>query len=251
MFTSFPTTFRFFELLKQTARILGKNWRFYTMAVIVFSGITEIMNYVFLTSAFEAEYLVSPRIFLQQEFYGTGIIGIVAMTFLSALIMHLTLATLTEKQAPWRAHVQKIGGLLGVLLGTLILKALILVGAFALFIIPGFIWLNYYTFSDQFVLSRGLKFKQALDASKSMVRGRWWEILGVNLVVVLYAGILQTTISAIGKNIFSLPENGWQEIPVFILSTWLTSISIIFLTLYFHHLQTTLESEVEHIIDKQ
>jgi hypothetical protein len=51
------------------------------------------------------------------------------------------------------------------------------------FIIPGIIWLGYYTFSSSVVSLRDHSGKRALDESKALVKGRWWTVVGRILAI--------------------------------------------------------------------
>jgi hypothetical protein len=62
--------------------------------------------------------------------------------------------------------------------GTGFLENIILACLFLLLIVPGIIWLGYYTFSIYVVALRELAGKRALDYSKDLVRGRWWRVVG-------------------------------------------------------------------------
>ena len=92
---------------------------------------------------------------------------------------------------------------------TLLLKGVVVLGLSVLLIIPGIIWLNYYTFVTQLVIINEKKWKSALDASKQLVRGHWWEVLGVNITVWLYyIGV------SMGMGwIFSTVLSGDQDVP--------------------------------------
>jgi hypothetical protein len=63
-------------------------------------------------------------------------------------------------------------------------------------IVPGIVWAGYYTFSNSVVSLRGRSGKSALDYSKSLVRGRWWAIMGRTLAlaaaVLLPVVVIQT-----------------------------------------------------------
>jgi hypothetical protein len=58
-----------------------------------------------------------------------------------------------------------------------------------LFIIPGFIWLIYYTFATYAVALEKNRGKAALDYSKALVQGRWWKICDFIFLVGLITTI--------------------------------------------------------------
>lgn len=68
--------------------------------------------------------------------------------------------------------------------GTGFIENIILIFLLLLLIVPGIIWLGYYTFSLYVVALRQLAGKQALDYSKDLVRGRWWHVVGFVFAVI-------------------------------------------------------------------
>lgn len=52
-----------------------------------------------------------------------------------------------------------------------------------LLIIPGIIWLVYYSFIFYVAALRNLAGKRALDYSKSLVEGQWWRVAGITLLI--------------------------------------------------------------------
>jgi hypothetical protein len=69
--------------------------------------------------------------------------------------------------------------------GTGFLENIIIGCLFLLLIVPGVIWLGYYTFSIYVVSLRNLGGKRALDYSKELVRGRWWRVVGFVFAVLV------------------------------------------------------------------
>ncbi len=72
---------------------------------------------------------------------------------------------------------------LGTYIGTGVLQYIITFALILLFIIPGVIWLIYYTFMCQAIALTDYKWKNALDYSKFVVKGNWWKVFG-NLFVL-------------------------------------------------------------------
>lgn len=68
---------------------------------------------------------------------------------------------------------------------TSVLSNIIFLGLMLLFIIPGIIWANYYSFVMATAALQGIRGKAALDYSKRLVKGQWWKIFGINLVIGL------------------------------------------------------------------
>lgn len=70
---------------------------------------------------------------------------------------------------------------------TMILARIIAVVLLVLGIIPGIIWAINFVFIANAVVLRGYSGKQALNYSKSLVKGRWWRTAGFFLTFFLIA----------------------------------------------------------------
>jgi saccharopine dehydrogenase-like NADP-dependent oxidoreductase len=70
-------------------------------------------------------------------------------------------------------------------LPVLLLALVILLGLSLLLVVPGVVQGVYYTFAMQVVVLRQGRGKGALNRSKALVRGRWWRVLGINLLLSL------------------------------------------------------------------
>ena len=66
---------------------------------------------------------------------------------------------------------------------TSVLLGLVVLAGFILLIVPGIIWCIGYSFTIEAVALRGLAGQEALKYSKNLVRGQWWYVFGVILVV--------------------------------------------------------------------
>lgn len=67
---------------------------------------------------------------------------------------------------------------------TNVIEGIITFLLFILLIIPGIVWSVYYIFSMQAVTFENLRGKEALDYSKSLVKGQWWKVF---LIFLPYA----------------------------------------------------------------
>lgn len=90
----------------------------------------------------------------------------------------------------WRAAISKALTRFGSCAITSLLGGLIVIGLSLLLVIPGIIWIVYYTFVLQVVVLRGMRGKVALDYGKSLVKGRWWKIFWINLVLLLISMVI-------------------------------------------------------------
>ena len=77
-----------------------------------------------------------------------------------------------------------------IFIGTAILAGLAMLGGFLIFIIPGIIVTVWFMFASYAVIFEDQKFIGALNYSKSLVQGRWWQSLGLSCGFGLIAGIL-------------------------------------------------------------
>ncbi len=73
---------------------------------------------------------------------------------------------------------------------TSLLATVILFGLTLLLIVPGIIYYVYYAFFPQIVVLKNLDYKNALDYSKKLVKGRWWKVLGFIVMLILLSLIM-------------------------------------------------------------
>jgi len=81
----------------------------------------------------------------------------------------------------------------------LVSLALMLIVAlgFILLIIPGIIFLVWFSFSQLIVITEGLGVRASLARSKELVKGRFWPVLGRFIVFALAIGLFQIFLSRI------------------------------------------------------
>ena len=84
----------------------------------------------------------------------------------------------------------------GAAIGTGLLAMLIVFGLALLLIVPGVIWMIYYSFFIFAVALRDLSGKPALDYSKALVQGQWWRVFGYLLVIQLLAVLAAMVVTA-------------------------------------------------------
>ncbi len=66
---------------------------------------------------------------------------------------------------------------------TELLWNLVVIAGLAALVVPGVIFLGWFVFASCAVSLRDCSLRSALSYSKSLVRGRWWSVMGVLLVV--------------------------------------------------------------------
>jgi len=102
---------------------------------------------------------------------------------------------------------------------TMILASITVVVLLVLGIIPGIIWAFYYVFITNAVVLRGYSGKQALNYSKSLVKGRWWRTAGFFITFFLIAilpPILLSIINGLLVEFIDLSAFAMQAMDLFV-----------------------------------
>jgi uncharacterized membrane protein YqaE (UPF0057 family) len=107
------------------------------------------------------------------------------MVLWSVSITYLTAMTLEGTNVTWKQALSFALSRWGAAIGTGILKGLIVFILMLCLYIPGVMWANYYIFSTYVVALRGLGGQAALDYSKRLVKGQWWSIYGMYLLLAM------------------------------------------------------------------
>jgi hypothetical protein len=90
--------------------------------------------------------------------------------------------------------IQKSKPLAWVLLPTMIINTLAILGGFILFVIPGIVLSISLGFVGIVAILENKKMWEALQASRNLVRGRWWNVFFVYLVMILLIiGVIAVT----------------------------------------------------------
>ena len=239
----FPTTFQFRGLVRQTFVALRHDWRMFLAFAIVLAIPLSLANEYFFPSGNP----VTANVFAlvsSDNFYALAFFNTLIGAFADAVFIYLTASAIVGKWLSPQKLLKKAANIWGVLVMTLLLKGVVVLGLSVLLIIPGIIWLNYYTFVTQLVIINEKKWKSALDASKQLVRGHWWEVLGVNITVWLYyIGV------SMGMGwIFSTVLSGESLLHTVTLNMFVNIFGMagtVFLTLYFYHLYNAKREEGE------
>ena len=136
-----------------------------------------------------------------------NLFGIIA-TMGIAVVVERTITSENDMEASWGEAISTAFSRWGSCIGTNLLGGLIILGLSILLIIPGLIWALYYAFSVQVVVLKNIGGKKALDYSKSLVKGQWWETFGT-LFVLGIIGILIGIVIGIVIEFFSpyLPDS--------------------------------------------
>jgi hypothetical protein len=67
-----------------------------------------------------------------------------------------------------------------------ILNLVAILGGLILLVIPGIIFMIWFYFSQYILIFEDKKGKEALIASKKLVKGNWWNVFGKMMILILY-----------------------------------------------------------------
>ncbi len=179
------------EILKDTFRLYGKNWRIilpYCALVFVPAAILALLGVgsVYLTTILPTSDLIN-NIVIALLSIGSWFIGYWAM-------LGLALATKDMLEGlplpTWKQGLAATGNMVLPILWVSFLTSLFVGLWTLLFIIPGIIFSLYYVFSGYSVLFDNQRGLGALRFSKSLVKGRWWPVAWRVGASGLFFGIL-------------------------------------------------------------
>ncbi len=209
-------------------KILSMGWKIYKsqfvtiVAIILISSLPTILAQFNIGKMSKGTF--SPGYFL------LAIIGILTSILGALALCYVVDATVNETEISFREAFNKALPIWGSSIWTSILCALIIIGLCFLLIIPGIIWSVYYIFAIYVVALKGLTGKAALNYSKGLVVGRWWEVFFVNLGIGLLTGIIGFVIVFV-PNLFTVGAPG-QGPNSFMLAITTAIYSIIYAFYY-------------------
>ncbi len=164
-----------FELVKPSWQGFKLNWKPYLGLILVsVAAVVAVVVLVFLT------YVMS------RSTGATVIVGLIAFFGLvAASAVYLTPAAYRLQLAMARGHKLSLGQAvagslpLGLrLLGTGLLAGLAVLGGFLLLVVPGLIFLVWFSQSAYVVVNEDLSGVAALKRSRQLVRNRFWDVAG-------------------------------------------------------------------------
>lgn len=219
--------------------LLAESWHTY---IANFTKIWRIYIFLFIPSMFFAlsEY------FFADSFSGAGSLAIwfafgiaIIFTLLVSIAYYLQIRNVIQgkDESIQRLLSQATPLFLPYVLTSLLSMVLLAVG-YVLFIIPGLVLTFYWIFIREAVVFREKKFMAAMDYSFSLVRGRWWKVLGYFLgfavITMIPQWVLALATSAIGVLGALITMAG-----VFFVSAWITIAQV----MLFFALERTAESK--------
>jgi hypothetical protein len=217
-------------MLLSASQILQKSWKTYTFNFKKFLPFIGFFTALFflqaapeIYNALEAHYgllINSAVVVLIVLLVFVAIISVVSIWGIAAMsffIRDLLTNQPTQKLSAYLKNSQKF---LPPMIITSLLVGFIVFGGTLLFLIPGIIFSVWYAFIINTVLFENKQGMEALDASKTLVIGRWWKILW-RLVV---PGFLYTLAAFLLITIVLWPFNGSST---FVQSYELTDSSLL------------------------
>lgn len=211
------------EILTQTLVVYRRNMRYFLRYMALFFVITFILK--FLRDAILASRLISlPGVAFVIFIVSISVIGIITLWLHLGLMIATKQALDGNKADSFRAVMTRVWPYVPRAAGVTILSGF-LVGLGSLFVaIPGLILLVWYAFSTHEVVFYNCSIGQALEESKRLVVGRWF-----NVAWRLFVPIFVFAISASIIEIIALIPFSWPHIfnPPLTLPTLLANALII------------------------
>ncbi len=129
----------------------------------------------------------------------------------------------------------------GATIGTNIILGIFILGLTLLLIFPGIIYIVYWVFAPLAVILNNKFGKDALNYSKSIVKGRWWTVAVYSTIFVL----LEFAVGIIGEiPYWFLPQNFFTNITANISIDILLSFFTVVSTIFYINFNSTKKADV-------
>lgn len=230
-----PATFGAY--LRKTWELYTEHFQFFLTVGVVFFLPLELLN-AFLVPQSIFDQLVDPAAWASgtvQPFAarlgGSALLEILVWVLSTITLTIGVRAILDHKPVTVQETMQHYRTFFAPLLGTSVLQFLLLIPLAILLVIPAVIFGTYWIFLEQAVVLSNKRYMDALRYSKSLVKGRWWEVFGRMLM-------LGIALAAIQELFFFVTPDVWMERPLMqtVVSTIVDIISLlipIFLVIYY------------------
>jgi hypothetical protein len=220
------------ELFKKSWRILTENLFSIIMVCLIVGIPANILNY-FLVKFEESSSvkfifdILQFLLTLASGLYSLAIVYITENSFSGRPPM-------TLRQSIWSAYKRW-----GSLFTASFLMSAIVFALLLLLVVPGLIWMIYYTFLYQVIALTDLKWKQALDHSKAVVQGSFGRVMGYMLVFFLVPGLIYFIIYKYYTHLVMInPKLTYLMIPTHVLSYILFAIITVAATVLYLNLSS-------------
>jgi hypothetical protein len=170
-------------------QVIAAGWRQYRrhfagvlfITLVVYIPVNLALALVSASPLGEGQGLQGFRLFSKLVQLSEFFVGVLA----TMAIAKLAESSLQGQPVTWRASLRHALARWPASLSANLLTVLIVAGLLLLLVVPGIIWSVYYVFVVYAVALRGLSGKKALDYSKSLVKGHWWEVFAYLFVIQL------------------------------------------------------------------
>lgn len=170
------------------------------LILILFAGISSSLGF----SVLETGTLEFNEFFAQANTgaIATLIIGFVIF-FLALIVLYFWTSIsyvqigLSNKEIPFRDTFAFARKNFWRYLGLTLLTIICLIPLFILLVIPGIIFLVFWTFASYILLSGNDGAWESMKKSKALVKGRWWRVFGYLLLIVVIVFVVDTILGII------------------------------------------------------
>jgi len=202
------------EIVSESWHLYKNNWRTlmpYIIILFVPNLVLSALGTTFLyLEAFLPGSLIANNIITLLIFAAVFVLSIWSSIALAKGIF----ALLNNQALGWKESFSSSHHLIWPLIWSSILVFLIVLGGALLLVVPGIIFMIWYSFYFFTVTFEGTKGLNALKASKNLVAGRWWSITIRLAIPALIFGAITALVSSLVFSLISL-----SGMPTFLEST--------------------------------
>lgn len=218
------------ELLSTAWDICRRNGRFFTAVSLL---LLAPQQFVPLKAMFAGMQMQEQLALLALS------VPLMLLSFFGELILIVLVADATVKRRPESdAVLRRAAAVSGWALLTMVLWLVVIGLGFGLLLVPGIFLLNSLVFTLHAVALRDCSGVAALRYSWDLVSGRWWRVLGVNIILFLLFSAPGSIASYLLMDAGLLPRAAGA-----ILGTLLGAIGSVALTLFFLNLDAVRNRE--------
>ena len=187
------------EIIKSSWDLYKKNWKHFTAYVLLL-----ILPSLLLGALTAGLSVLSFIYFSNNTILNVALLlAVIAAALVFGLWISNGLAQaiktrLSNQELPtFRSMLGSTSHLIWPVIFTSLLTSLIILGGVLLFVIPGIIFMVWYSFTYYIVVFDGQRGANALRASKSLVIGRWWQMVWRMIVPIFLFNLIGWIISVL------------------------------------------------------
>lgn len=220
------------ELLKQSLNIYKQNLK-------VFSIIIFVLTFIgFFAKNLSAFYLIKNKLNISIFLTLLIGIGILLVIFIFSILTFYALLYLIKNGSEKIGFIEAYYQSFKILVPGLwlyFLLSLIILGALALFLIPGIIFGIWFMFLPYILVNENLKGMDALLKSREYVRGYWWRVFWRLIIVLILITIVYLPFLFLSPKTF-ISENVYQFI-INLIWSFFFSLQTIYIFMLYRSLQ--------------